>query len=144
MDNKGLIFTLDAALALIPIFIVLITVVNISGSELYSSHQVSLVQNAHDTLEIMGTNQSGLKQNILQNIAFVLIENSNSEEGVQESGKIAGSYLNKTLGSSKYSLIEINQLNKTIVSNGDMKNADDVSVGFKSYGNYIFKLYIWK
>ena len=144
MDDKGLIFTLDAALALIPIFIVVVAVANFGDSGLISpSQQVRFVQDAHDTLEIMGTDQNGLKSNVLKNMAAVLIENNNSEEGIQEAGEIAGSFLNKTLGNSKYSLTEINQLNKTIASNGNINNANDASVGFKSCENYIFKLCIW-
>jgi hypothetical protein len=144
MDNKGLIFTLDSVLALIPIFIIIIAVANISDSGLISSTgQVRSFCNAQDTLEIMATNQNELHSNVLQNMATVLAENSDSEKGINEAEKIACIYLNKTIGSSKYNLMEINQLNKTIASNGDMKDANDISVGFKSSGNYIFKLYIW-
>jgi hypothetical protein len=144
MDDKGLIFTLDAALALIPIFLVVVAVANFGDSGLISpSQQIRFVQDAHDTLEIMGTDQSGLKSNVLKNMATVLIENNNSEEGIQEAEEIAGSFLNKTLGNSKYSLTEINQLNKTIASNGNINNSNDASVGFKSCENYIFKLCIW-
>lgn len=144
MDNKGLIFTLDAVLALIPIFIIIVSVANISDSGLiYPSQQVHFIENAQDTLEIMSTNQNGLNSNVLQNMANILAANNNSELGIQEAGKLAGFYLNKTIINSKYSLIETNQLNKTIISTGDMKDANNISVGFKSCKNYIFKLYIW-
>lgn len=143
MDNKGLIFTLDSFLALIPIFIVIAAVLNVGDSGFTSpSQQVCSIQDAQDTLEIM-THQSGLKSNVLQDITSVLIENENSEGGIEKAGEIADSYLNKTLGKSKYSLTEINQLNKTITSNGEIKNAKDISVGFKSCENYSFKLCIW-
>jgi len=143
MDNKGLIFTLDSFLALIPIFIIIAAVANVSDSGLtYSSQQVRPIQDAQDALEIM-THSNGLESTVLQEITSALIESENSDGGIQKSGEIAGPYLNKTLGNSKYSLVEINQLNKTIASNGDMKNAKDISVGFKSCGDYIFKLCIW-
>ena len=143
MDNKGLIFTLDSILALIPIFIIIVAVGNINDSGLiYPSQNVRSIQDAQDTLELM-TQSNSLETSILQDITSILIESKNSEGGVQKAGEIAGPYLNKTLGNSKYGLVEINPFNKTIISNGDMKNAKDISVGFKSCGNYIFKLYIW-
>lgn len=134
MDEKGLIFTLDTVLALIPVFIIITAVANVCVPE---SVQVRYIQDAQDTLEIMTSS------NVLQNTASVLTLNNNSKEGIQEAGKIAGPYLNKTLGNSNYSLMEISALNKTIVSHGDIKKANDVSVGFKSSGKYIFKLYVW-
>ncbi|HML06406.1 MAG TPA: hypothetical protein VK426_11575 [Methanobacterium sp.] len=143
MDNKGLIFTLDSFLALIPIFIIIVAVSNVSDSELiFPSQNVRSIHDAQDTLEIM-THPNGLESTALQDITSALIESNNSDDGVQKASEIAGPYLNKTLGNSKYSLNEINPLNKTIISNGDMKNAKDVSVGFKSSGDYIFKLYLW-
>jgi len=144
MNEKGLIFTLDAVLALIPVFIIIAAVANVSVSGLaYSSKQVRYIQDAQDTLEIMTANQNGLNSNVLQNIASILALSNNSERGVQEAGKIAGPYLNKTLGNSKYSLMEISRLNKSIASRGNITNAADISVGFKSSGKYIFKLYVW-
>ncbi|MEN4006792.1 MAG: hypothetical protein PQ964_05520 [Methanobacteriaceae archaeon] len=142
MDEKGLVFTLDAVLALIPVFIIIAAVANVgdSGS---ASNQNRYIQDAQDTLEIM-TAQNSLNSNVLQNIASILALNNNSEAGIQEAGKIAGSYLNKTLGNSNYSLMEVSELNKTIAFRGDIKKANDVSVGFKSCGKYIFKLYVWK
>lgn len=144
MNEKGLIFTLDAVLALIPVFIIIAAVANVGDSgSLYSSKQIRHIQDAQDTLEIMTTNQNGLNSNVLQNISSILALNNNSDGGVQEAGKIAGPYMNKTLGNSKYSLMEISELNKTIVSRGDIKKAGDISVGFKSCEKYIFKLYVW-
>lgn len=136
MDEKGLVSTLDAVLALIPVFIIIAAVANVSDPG-YSSKQVRYIQDAQDTLEIMTSS------NVLQNTASVLTLNNNSKEGIHEAGKIAGPYLNKTLGNSNYSLMEIGELNKTIVSSGDIKKADDISVGFKSCEKYIFKLYVW-
>lgn len=143
MDNKGLILTLDSVLALVSIFIIIVTVSNISSSGLTSSSQVRSTQNAQDTLEIMATNQINSYPSVLQQITYILMENNNSEEGITEARKISEFYLNKTLVNSKYTLIEINQLNKTITSSGDIRNANDTSVGFKSCEGYIFKLYIW-
>ena len=143
MDKKGMIFTLDSVLALIPIFIVMIALTNISNFESASyPHQINSIQNAQDILETM-SNQNKLGNNILQNMAEILSKNNNNETGIKEAGKIAQYYLNNTVRNSKYSLIETNKLNRTITSNGDIKNANKISVSFKSCKNYIFKLCIW-
>ena len=144
MDNRGMIFTLDAALALIPIFILLTAVANASDSSpIYSSH-IRSIQNAQDNLDIMSSDTDNYNSNIIKNIADILIENNDSDAGINEAGKIAGYYLNKSIKNSNYCFMEVNQMNKTIVSNGDIKDAFDTSVGFKSCGNYIFKLYLWE
>ncbi len=45
----------------------------------------------------------------------------------------------------KYRLVEINYLKgKEIISNGDIKDAKNVGVAVKCYGNYLFKLYVWE
>jgi len=141
MDEKGLIFTSDAVLALIPVFIIIAVVANVGNSGSVSN-QVRYIQDAQDTLEIMTANQNSYS-NVLQNIASILARNNNSEKGIQEAWKIAGPYLNKTLVNSNYRLMEISEINKTLASRGDIKNARDISVGFKNYGNYTFKLYVW-
>lgn len=141
MDNKGLIFTLDSALALVPVLIVIVAVMNIGYSGLSpSSKHLRSVHDAQDTLEIMATPNS-LNNSILQKMAAALSRNNAS--GIGECGNIAGIYLSNTLGNTKYCLMEINQLNKTITSSGDMINASEISVGLKSCEGYVFKLYIW-
>ncbi|MGB9936393.1 MAG: hypothetical protein ACPK7O_01605 [Methanobacterium sp.] len=143
MDNNGFIFTLDATLALIPIFIILAAVVSTGNPDIHSSEQIRLTHSAQDALENMARIQNGTESNIFQKMAYILSLNNNSDNSIKETGRISGSYLNKTLGNLKYNLTEISELNKTIAFNGDMKNAKDISVGFKSYENYIFKLYVW-
>lgn len=141
MDKKGLIFTLDSALALVPVIIVIVAVMNIGYSGLTpSSKHLRSVHNAQDTLEIMATNQNSLNYSIIQKMAAAL--SVNEQSGIEDCGNIAGTYLNKTLGNTKYCLMEINRINRTIASNADMKNASKISVGFKSCEGYVFKLYI--
>ena len=53
MDDKGFIFTLDAAMALIIIFIALAAVA--STNEFSSTPQIRLSHSAQDTLETMAT-----------------------------------------------------------------------------------------
>lgn len=141
MDNKGFIFTLDAALAIIIAFIALAAVVSITESPL--SSQTRLSHNAQDVLETMATYKKGPEEpSVLQNVASILSANKNDQNGIKEAGQVAGAYLNQTLNNTKYNLTET-QLNATIAANADMKEANDIAVGVKSCDGYVFRLCVW-
>lgn len=141
MDNNGFVFTLDAALALIIVFIALAAVASITESPL--SSQIRLSHNAQDVLETMATyNRSPEEHSVLQNVASILSANKNDQTGIKEAGQVAGAYLNQTLNSTKYNLTET-QINATIAANADMEEASDVAVGVKSCDGYIFRLCVW-
>ena len=143
MDDKGFIFTMDAVLALIILFIALAAVANVNESSLSSSSQIRLSHNAQDTLETMATYKTGPDEfTVLQNIAVILAASKNDKKGIDEAGQVAGAYLNQTLNNTKYNLTET-QLNTTIAANADMEDANNIAVGVKSCGDYMFKLYIW-
>ena len=143
MDDNGFIFTLDAALGLIIIFIALAAVANVN-IPLSSSSQTRFSHNAQDTLETMATYKTyPCGFTVLQNVATALAANKNDQTGIHEAGQVAGAYLNQTLGSAKYNFTEINQLNDTIAANADMKDAYNIAVGVKSCDGYVFRIYIW-
>jgi len=144
MDKKGFIFTFDAILALIPVFIVLMAVSNVNqGDLILPSQQVRLNNQAQDTIDLMAQyGDSDLT--LLEEISLVLKETHNTAAGVEAAGEIAGPFLEKNLPGAGYQLVELNQLNETIlISKGKMKNAPHIAVGSRSYGNYTFKLYVW-
>lgn len=144
MDDKGFIFTIDAALALIIVFILIGSLTYLSESQLTSPGQTRISHDAQDTLETMATYKNGPEGlTILQNVSNTLTANNNSAAGINEAGQVAGAYLNRTLDSGKYNFTEVNQLNSTIVANANMKDASNIAVGVRSYDDYIFKLYIW-
>ncbi len=144
MDDKGIIFTLDAALGLIIVFILLAVVVSVNDSQLSSPPQIRLSHEAQDTLETMAIYKTGPEGfTVLQNVAVILAASNNDETGIKEAGQVAGIYLNQTLRSSKYNFTEVNQVNTTIAANADMKNASNIGVGVKSYQSYMFRLYVW-
>lgn len=145
MDSRGIIFSIDAALALIPLFILLAAVTNFGGTYIIFPDHIRIEHNAQDALETMASYKSeGCEFTVLQNITDILKRNNNSAEAVALSGNVAGSYLNKTLVNSKYTLTEISQLNGAIIaSNADMEDACNIAMGIRNYGNYTFKLYIW-
>jgi hypothetical protein len=144
MDDNGLIFTLDAAMGLIILFILLATVASVSYVPLSLSQQIRISHDAQDTLETMAiyrTCPQGFT--VLQNVATVLATHNNDKTGIYEAGQAAGEYLNTTLGSVKYNFTECNQINGTIAANADMEDASSVAVGVRNYEDYTFRLYIW-
>jgi hypothetical protein len=141
MDDNGFVFTLDAVLALVIVFIALAAVASVNESPL--SSQIRLSHNAQDVLETMAAYKKGPEDpSVLQNVANILSTHNNDQSGTKEAGQAAGAYLNQTLNSTKYNLTEA-QLNITIAANADMKEAGDVAVGVKSCDGYIFRLCVW-
>ena len=144
MDDKGIIFTMDAALGLIILFILLVAVAGINDSQLSSPPQIRLSHDAQDTLETMAIYKTGPGGfTVIQNVAAILAAHNNDKTGFDEAGQVAGAYLNQTLGNSKYNFTEDNQVNATIAANADMRDAGNIGVGVKSYQSYMFRLYIW-
>ncbi|MDI6644016.1 MAG: hypothetical protein QME14_03075 [Methanobacteriaceae archaeon] len=145
MDDKGFIVTSDALISLIVIFILLATVNNISADKSCSSIQdVVMAKNAQDTMELMACYKYFTDKTLIELMVEQLEKSDNQKSGVDNAGKIAGEFLNKTLIGYNYNLIEINKLNgTTIASNADFNQASNVSVASRICGEYKFKLYIW-
>ncbi len=144
MDNKGFIFTLDAVLALIPVFIVLMTVSCVDqGDLILPSQQIRLSHQAQDAMDAMGQYRVS-ETTLIEEIVMILEANNNDATGVDAAGKLAGAYLDNNLLGMNYKLVELNQLDgSTIISKGDIDDAQNVAVGSKNYGDYSFKLYVW-
>ena len=141
MDNNGFVFTLDAILALIIVFIALAAVASINESPL--SSQIRLSHNAQDTLETMAAYKKGPDEpSVLQKVTNILSTSNNDQSGISEAGQVACAYLNQTFNNTKYNLTET-QLNATIAANADIKEANNIAVGVKSCDGYVFRLCVW-
>ena len=140
-DDKGFIFTLDAVLALIPVFIVLTAVSSVDpGSLILPSQQVRISNQAQDTLDAMAQ-YPNTDNSLLEEMVMVLKANDND---ISAAKGVIQVFMDKTLPGMNYELVEINQLKgDTIISRGDRNTAQNVAVGSKNYGNYSFKLYVW-
>ncbi|MDD1775242.1 MAG: hypothetical protein LUQ24_06910 [Methanobacterium sp.] len=139
MDNKGFIFTLDAVLALIPVFIVIMALSSSNdGALIQPSQQMRLSHQAQDTLDAMAQYQ-------ISDLTLIGEISKELNEGDRNGARdLAREFLDENLPGAKYKLIELNQLNgASIISTGDMDDAQNVAVGTKSYGNHSFKLYLW-
>lgn len=139
MDNKGLIFTLDAVLAIIPVFIILTTIAYIGSDFSATPTQIRESHNAQDVLETMSTYKNSPTDSTTTQNVINALKTKNYDLAEQ----IACAYLNKTIGNLKYNFTEVNQLNTTIAANGNMEKEHNIAIGVKNYDEYTFKLYIW-
>lgn len=144
LDNKGFIYTLDAVLALIPIFIVFLSLAQFTGPA-NSQSQVRLSHNAQDSLEMMGQYREGGGMNLLERISNIMAMNNNNKKGIELAGNIATDFLNKNLQESEYLLCEENVLKGArIAGNLNLNNAKELSSATRNCGNYTYHLYIGK
>lgn len=145
MDDRGFILTLDAVMALIPVFIILLAVSSVNQSQITSpSSQVRLNHQAQDCLDIMAQYKNPSGETVLEEITLTLESNNNNTMGVEAAGKITSRFLEKIIPGMRFKFVELKQLNGvTIASNGEMDEAKNVAVGWRSCRNYCYQLYLW-
>jgi len=151
-DNKGFLSLIDSLLSIFLILMVLVSFNMVMDMETPSlsreSHQLKTSQ---DIMEIMSSKIDGRDYSILERISYTLSSNNNSISSRRDVKKLLdeffASYFNGAYNYKDYhySFIEINQLNGEVLSsNGDFNDYDEVSVAIRNYGNYSYKLYIFK
>ena len=144
-EDNGIFFSMEAALGLIPIIIILMTVSNTNIDYTDSYIEKQYFQKAQDTAELMDQYTENNDQTLLEEVVTALSENPDKMKGTESAKNIIGPFLKKTLGKMKYSLVEINYLHgREIISNGNFKDAKIVGLAVKCCGNYLFKLYVWE
>ena len=139
MDDKGFIFTLDAVLALIPVFIIIMALSSSNdGNLILPSQQLRLGHQAQDVMDAMSQYRVS-ESTLLGEISQALVDND--KDAARD---LSQAFLDENLPGANYKLVEINQLNgAAIISNGNMESAQNVAVGTKNYGNHSFRLYVW-
>lgn len=138
MDEGGFIFTIDAALMLIPLFIIVATV---SGLNLSVPHESPYYQ-SQDVMEtlynIYGPNTVSLGT-LANNItggnasgAVTQAQNTQFKEIMDKSGR-------------HYQLIYFDSSGNpvTLVNNGNMSTSPNVASSTRTYNNVTFRLYMW-
>lgn len=144
-DNRGFFSIYDGILAILMLIIALMifnTVINIDISQ-YSKENDDFLT-SQDIMEIMALKVNENTYSTLEIIKYKLESNNNSFQSIEEVNIIAGEFLNNTLSTRSYSLVENNQLNGTvIVANDNMHLAENISTATRNIGKYSFTLYIW-
>lgn len=145
MDYKGFILTFDAFMALIPVFIILSLVAGVNQGQLtLISQQVRLNHQAQDSLDLMAQYRNPSGETILEEITYILESNNNNASGVESASQISSEFLNKFMPGVKYKFVELKQLGGiSLAANGEIDDAKNVAVGWRSYRNYIYQLYVW-
>lgn len=144
-DVRGIFFSVDAALALIVLVILLSTVVNMNlNCYVQSYKEIQYYHEAQDTAGVMAVCKDSNGRTVLEDISTTLTDDS-SGKGLYSAHCIADSFLKKSIGKKKYCLKEMNCLHgKEICSNGNLQSAKNVGVAVKGYGKYLYKLYVWE
>ena len=139
MDQKGFIFTFDAVLALIPLFLVIIVISNLPVSSEDQS-QVTLSQDAQDYLDVLASTEIN-SRSVMESMVQAL--STGRESGVKEAGDLAKSVLDNLTNDKSYKLLETSQLNgTTIISQGNLDSSSSVASATCNWGNYTFELYV--
>ncbi len=139
MDQKGFIFTFDAVLALIPLFLVIIVISNLPVSSEDQS-QVTLSQDAQDYLDVLASTEIN-SRSVMESMVQAL--STSRESGVKEAGDLAKSVLDNLTDDKSYKLLETSQLNgTTIISQGNLDSSSSVASATCNWGNYTFVLYV--
>ena len=139
MDQKGFIFTFDAVLALIPLFLVIIVISNLPVSSEDQSH-VTLSQDAQDYLDVLASTELN-SRSVMDSMVQAL--STGRESGVKEAGDLAKSVLDNLTDDKSYKLLETSQLNgTTIISQGNLDSSSSVASATCNWGNYTFVLYV--
>lgn len=151
-DNKGFLSLIDALLSIFLILMVLVSFNMLMDMESPSlsreSHQLKTSQ---DIMEIMSSKVDGRDYSMLEKVSYILSSNNNSMSSRRDVKNLLdeffASYFNDDYNYKDYhySFIETNQLNGEVLSaNGDYDDSDEVSLAIRNYGNYSYKLYIFK
>lgn len=137
MDEKGFIISMDAALMLIPIFIIVATV---SGMNLSVPHESPYYQSQDvmETLYNIGTNSSSIN---LATIANNITANTGNATNMAADPKFKN-ILDKSGRNYKLGYLDSGGFHE-LVSNDPMSNPNDIASVTRTYNNVIFKLYMW-
>lgn len=136
---------MDGILAMLMIIIALLifnTVINIDISQ-YTKESEDF-QTSQDVMEIMALKVHENSYSTLEIITHNLENNNNSLQTIENVSIIAEEFLNTTIPNKKYSLVENNQLNGTVIAaNDNMYLAKNISTATRNIGKFSFTLYIW-
>jgi hypothetical protein len=142
-DSKGIILSIDAIIALIPVLVVFLSLVNIN-IDYHTYHQKRCFQEAQDSVELMAQYMDPNGLSVLDKVSKALSDNTDPNMGVDAAKRVSDPFLNKTLGGRNYCFVELNYLNgREITSNCALEKSGDVAVAVKCNGEYMYRLYVW-
>ncbi len=151
-DKKGFVSLIDALLSIFILFMVLIAFNMMIDIEIPTlTEENNGFKTSQDIMEIMSSKVDGRDHSILERITYILHQNNNSESSKREVKALLDDFFSTYLenaGSNEpyhYAFVETNQLNGDVLSsNGDYSSASEVNLATRNYGNYSYRLYLFK
>ena len=143
-DEKGILYSGDAIIALSILFIVmlmlntLISIPNPTYSDISSNSK-----DAQDVMEILGGKVSFTDSTFLDEITAILKENKNSKKSIREVSQMCDEKFSE-YKLTNYRFVETNHLDSSVLSGyGDFSRATNLSVATRNCDGYSYTLYIW-
>ena len=144
LDNKGSFYIFDAILAIFLLLIVFLVVnAAISMPSADYSYESKDIRTAQDVMELLSGKIDFNDLTFLGKISEILVKGKNSKQSVREVSEICKDKLD-SYDLKNYQFSENNILKgKVLASSGDYKNADNVNVATRTYGDYSYTLSVW-
>lgn len=144
-DKKGFLSIIDGIFAiflLIIVFSLFTSIINIPTTD-YNFYSNDF-KDSQDIMELLSNKIYFKDQSILEKAESILKSNNNSKNSINEVAILIDDTFKKIPISSNYLFSEINYLKgETIASNGEINNAQNISVAIRNVGDYSFILYLW-
>jgi len=150
MNKKGFIFTMDATLSLIPIFILLVSTTSIAPSASFGTiRQMKMTQFAQDSMLVLTdkkTNTTSAVESYLTSESNTLINNFLHNTSTQWNYKL----IMNTSSGETYITGKANSsyTESDVTSSFTVANNIVVASGFATNGSqnvmYLFKMYVWE
>lgn len=143
MNNKGALISFDIALSLVILFIFVASATNIIT---YSKNNYMLnmesMQDVQDLMELLTTQEIIENQTTITYLSQNL--NKNDLHSNTKAKSIIENFMETNAPDLNYQFREINILNKTIASKGEINDAKDINTAIRHCGNYTFQLSCWR
>ena len=144
LDDKGSFYIFDAILAIFLLLTVFL-IVNSTISQITNySYESKDIRTAQDVMELLSGKIDFNDQTFLGQISTVLEDGDNSKESIREVSKISKDKLD-SYEIANYRFTEDNVLGgEVLASSGDYKDANNVNVATRTYGDYSYTLALWQ
>ena len=145
LDDKGSFYIFDAILAiflLLTVFLIVNSTISLPITDY--SYESKDIRTAQDVMELLSGKIDFNDKTFIEKISTILEDGENSKESVDEVSEISKDKLD-SYNLKNYRFTENNVLDgEVLASSGDYKNADNVNVASRTYGDYSYTLSIWQ
>lgn len=142
MNNEGALISFDATLSLVILFIFISSITNIIT---YSKNSYMLdIESVHDVQDLM---ELLTTQEVIENQTIIVYLSQSLSKNIHANSKaksIIEEFMQTNAPELNYQFSELNVINKTIASKGEIKTAKHVTTATRHYMDYKFQLSCWR